>query len=159
MLTYFSLSPVSRPLTSKWSAAPGRGESSHTLAHTPKHVMSCSLTHVKTHAYTHNDKHQLLQSHFPSFSLTSACVRPRTATSCSYTHVRIRMRICVWLFVYFCMVSLLCLCSVVPACVCDVCIYIPSSPPIPSPKHSSSCPISPCGFKGWGVVGIPAAFP
>lgn len=135
-----------------------------THSHALSNTISYSFAPVKTHI--HYDKYQLPQSHFLSSSFTSARVQPRTATSChvfmllhtcAHTHAYMRLALCVFLYC----ISIVCVvwCG---ACTYLWCVYIPSSPRIPSPTHSSpssSCPISPCGFKGWGVVGLPAALP
>lgn len=100
-MTQFSPPFISRPLSSKWSAAPGRGESTppHTAFNTHKPFNTYSdaqTTHTK-----HQNKFQLLQNHFPSFSLTTSCVHPRTFTFCFLcTHVRVLMRMCVWLYMF-----------------------------------------------------------
>lgn len=123
-LTYFSSSSVSRPLTSKWSAAPGRGESNtdvetHTHTQSVKHIITCSC---ETTCY---DKHQHLQSHSHHFHLhllVSSPVWPLSVVFLCYhthtcTHVYLCLAICVFLyginivgFFY----------SYLTACVCDV---------------------------------------
>ena len=79
----------------------------------------CRNTHPHTICQTYN--HLLLWNHklrqisapaepFPSFSFTSACVQPCIATSCCVfmlPHTHAQTCICVWLFVYLCMVSIL----------------------------------------------------
>lgn len=139
VLTQFSPAYVSRPLSSKWSAAPGRGESSaraHT--HTHKRIVwyMCKLSQThdlvvtlswkkQTTNAVHNDIHQF--PHLPSCSFPFACVEFRIATSC-YVFVTTHMRTCVRVYVPVSsfLYGINVTCSMVPACVVYIYPFITS---------------------------------
>lgn len=159
VLTYFCPFSVSRPLSSKWSAAPGRGESK---THTAEEILAFAAHNMLTYSFDTHTIHSNFRLRFTIMFMFMYYIMP---VSSPHSHTQFCFctcaHRCVHVLLFFVcisvMISILCMSCVVPACVCVV--YILLSPPIPSPIHSCSCPISPCGFKGWGVIGLPSAFP
>ena len=133
----------------------GEVSQKHGNAHTHTH------THTFTHTLiyksqiqiscTHTLRHQLLQSHLPSFSFTSACVQPLSSHFCYVsTHTCAHTCVCVsgWFCVFIYGISIVFVyCG---ACMCLWFIYPPSSPPIPPPPPPPPPPVLsvPAGSKG-----------